>query len=86
MRFWIKLAGLGVFGYLLMCLFPLPSDYSRVVRADSIFEQIASNADRELWATGHLSAESKALFEQASDQRSLAFAQWSDDLKRLGMG
>jgi hypothetical protein len=85
MRFWIKLAAWGVSGYLIFCLLSLPLDYRALSKAETDFEQIASNMQTEMQMARNMSTESRARLEQAADARNLAFYQWNNDLKHLGM-
>ncbi len=85
MRFGIKLSVWCVSGYLAFCLFLLPLDYSALSRAETDFQRLASNVQAEMDKTGSMSTECRARLEEAADARNLAFNQWTNDLRHLGM-
>ncbi len=85
MRFWIKMTGIRVIGYLMFCLLPLPADYQALTQNDAELGNLSSKLLVELSTTSEADAATLTRMREINEQRVLAFARWQDDLRRLGI-
>jgi hypothetical protein len=85
MRFWIKIAGMGVVGYLMFCLLPLRADYQALTQNSAELENLSSKLMVGLSATGVADVATLARMREINEQRVVAFARWNEDLRRLGV-
>jgi hypothetical protein len=85
MRFWIKMLGIGVIGYLMFCLLPLPADYQALTQNSAELENLSSKLMVELSTTGLADVATLTRMREINEQRVVAFARWNDDLRRLGI-
>jgi hypothetical protein len=72
MRFWIKLACIGIFGYVTFCLMALRADYCELAQSESEFQLTANVVIAQCNASGIYSAQARDCFDHAFEDQATA--------------